>query len=917
MEKKIRILFAAVLFCLCLLFSAEDGHAANSDFVISNGVLTAYKGTDKSVVVPAGVKEIGDHAFYDNQTMCEITLPQSLKTIGEDAFYNCDSLWRVNLPSSGLITIEDWAFYECTSLKSITFPSTLKTIGDYAFDGCVSLSSVTVPVSVTSIGSWAIDSTCTKLVCSKGTAGFDYLKKYYYDENPSMYRVIGAKDISRLKIKLSQKTFSYVKGGSAYPSVTVSDGSKKLDASLYSVSYSNNSEIGRAAVTVSMYFGDGSYTGSKTLSFSIVLGKVTYLVSGLKTSSASVALRWQAVDGADSYEVERWDASANKWKRIGTTKKASWTDKNKKADTRYGYRVRAKATINDKAVYGDYSKVLRVTTLPSAEKRKETAAKVDSGKAASISETETNTGVTLDTQSIGWGNWSHVSDICQFQDEKGNYCYGYQSGSKIIIRKYNSKLKKVATVKFKYRYPLLGGIACDSDGNYYVVWGQNDTAGNGGVVTVAVSKYTKKGKHVKTVTYKTASNSSDNYWETRYPFDAGNCVISISGSTLICSYGREMYNGHQSNDILAVNTKSMKKLNSYSNYASHSFNQSLLISSTDDVVYTNHGDAYPRAIDTAKQSLAGSDSSSCSSSDAASNSSFHFYGDIGGNYTGAQLGGTAEISSGYMLAAAGPRSMTEASYDENRDVFVQLLDKASLRSFLNASRRKGTAGSSSYTDTGIKWLTNYSSKYTANAVSIVATADDRAVVFWEKLRSEDSSYVCSYYTILAANGVTLQKATPFYRRLNLYENPVYKNGAVYWTVADGSSAKSTTYKMNLSKLTVDKKVDRVTNLKVSFTYDLQNNSGYFSLHPRVTLSWDVSICATGYQIYRSDTADGPYKKIATVKDGSCSYQDTPSDAFDPETIIASSGPTYYYKVRAYRKTNGKRYYSEFAACHTS
>ena len=37
----------------------------NKDFVIENDVLIKYKGTSKSVVVPEGVKKIGEKAFLE------------------------------------------------------------------------------------------------------------------------------------------------------------------------------------------------------------------------------------------------------------------------------------------------------------------------------------------------------------------------------------------------------------------------------------------------------------------------------------------------------------------------------------------------------------------------------------------------------------------------------------------------------------------------------------------------------------------------------------------------------------------------------------------------------------------------------------------------------------------------------------
>ncbi|MBQ8198077.1 MAG: M15 family metallopeptidase [Lachnospiraceae bacterium] len=62
--------------------------------------------------------------------------------------------------------------------------------------------------------------------------------------------------------------------------------------------------------------------------------------------------------------------------------------------------------------------------------------------------------------------------------------------------------------------------------------------------------------------------------------------------------------------------------------------------------------------------------------------------------------------------------------------------------------------------------------------------------------------------------------------------------------------------------------------------------------------------ANGYVIYRSTKKNSGFKKIATIKKGkTVTYTDKKR----------TTGKTYYYKVRAYRKVNGKRVYSDYSA----
>ena len=56
----------------------------------------------------------------------------------------------------GITEIGDYAFYNCASLKNVTIPNSVTEIGAYALWNCASLESITIPGSVMWIGIGAL-----------------------------------------------------------------------------------------------------------------------------------------------------------------------------------------------------------------------------------------------------------------------------------------------------------------------------------------------------------------------------------------------------------------------------------------------------------------------------------------------------------------------------------------------------------------------------------------------------------------------------------------------------------------------------------------------------------------------------------------------------------------------------------------
>ena len=120
---------------------------------------------------------------------------------------------------------------------------------------------------------------------------------------------------------------------------------------------------------VRSYASDGKIYGadSDALTVRTNLSKVkTLKAKDIKTSS--VKLYWSKVSGADTYLVYQY--SGGEWKRIAKTSDTSYTVKSLSANKTYKFKVRPYSSKTK--VYGDYSSVINVVTVPATVKNLKT-----------------------------------------------------------------------------------------------------------------------------------------------------------------------------------------------------------------------------------------------------------------------------------------------------------------------------------------------------------------------------------------------------------------------------------------------------------------------------------------------------------------------------------------------------------------
>lgn len=123
------------------------------DFLIHDGALLQYFGTQPHVAVPQGITAIKGQAFMGCATVRTVDIPDTVGYIHDHAFAGCRGLTAVHLPDRP-ISLGQGVFSDCQALTSINF------FGWWSpglFSGCTGLTALTLPPSVADISSNSLD----------------------------------------------------------------------------------------------------------------------------------------------------------------------------------------------------------------------------------------------------------------------------------------------------------------------------------------------------------------------------------------------------------------------------------------------------------------------------------------------------------------------------------------------------------------------------------------------------------------------------------------------------------------------------------------------------------------------------------------------------------------------------------------
>lgn len=116
-------------------FLDGEGESSGGDFLMSGGVLVAYRGNAADVRIPSDVRVIAGEVFLNHTEIRTVSLPDSLLVVGEGAFEGCVNLGQIAF-GKNVETIKDRAFYGNTAGR-VTLPASVREIGLKAFGDAV------------------------------------------------------------------------------------------------------------------------------------------------------------------------------------------------------------------------------------------------------------------------------------------------------------------------------------------------------------------------------------------------------------------------------------------------------------------------------------------------------------------------------------------------------------------------------------------------------------------------------------------------------------------------------------------------------------------------------------------------------------------------------------------------------------
>ena len=263
----------------------------------------------------------------------------------------CNTTVTEKLPAKGHTAVTDKGYpATCTTAG--------KTDGSHcSVCGAVIKAQTTITATGHKSSGWIVDKTASIGVKGSKHKECTICKKILETaEIPALSRI----SISKASVTLSTSTYAY-DGKAKKPGVTVKLNGKTLkNGTDYSVTYSNNTKVGTAKVTIK---GKGNYSGTVTKTFKINPAKQE--IQKLTAKSKAFFVDWAQKGSATGYEIQYATNS-----KFTSAKKVTITNKKTDKTTvsklsgkkKYYVRVRSYTTVKGTKYYGAWSASKSVTT---------------------------------------------------------------------------------------------------------------------------------------------------------------------------------------------------------------------------------------------------------------------------------------------------------------------------------------------------------------------------------------------------------------------------------------------------------------------------------------------------------------------------------------------------------------------------
>lgn len=459
-----------------------------------------------------------------------------------------------------------------------------------------------------------------------------------------------------------------------------------------------------------------------------------------------------------------------------------------------------------------------------------------------------------------------------YHDENDNYV----DKNYILVESYDEKFNIKGQRAIEQELPIWGGFHAGKKYNF-LVFGQSNMEENDNKEVVRIVKYSKDWKRLVHASLKGLNELNYNYdygsgvlvRDITVPFRAGSLRFFEDKDRLHIRTSRQMYKAsdglnHQANLALYVDIESMEARIADLGYASHSFNQFLLVDQDNHYVSVDHGDAYPRSIVFQKFDYSLKDDYYFEANEL---DLVKFPGRIGENYTGATVGGFEETSNGYLVAY----NQQEYETDKPMDAYLKFIPKKDI--------------SASKVDT--HRLTTNRETLTPHLVS---TGLDGGYMLWNEVSkgAENNEYQNIYedfrklvYVSYDANGKLSSKNSVENAPLSDVKPIPFKNGILWYTTDSSQPIFYHLTSKGLSKYDTSK-INKV-NLK---GWIQEGNNWYYYKNNKPVRGWNKISSNWYYMDYVGVMATGWIKV-----DGKWYYF---SDRGDMQTYWFKDNNKWYY-----------------------